>query len=200
MPSIEHIQLYMTAVWRMMTGRADGLRMLDLSVDGFWNSFFAIPVALPPLVVGWVGVVNDLGPDAAGLGGRLSVLLRLAAIDFACWVVPLAGLAAVAVQVRIGDRFVHYVVASNWGSALIAWLMLPPALLKLLAPSQVEMVSLFSLAMFVASAVLTWRLTNVALGKGAVVASATFAGMFFASLAIFFILQAALGLSDQFPG
>jgi hypothetical protein len=62
------------------------------------------------------------------------------------------------------------------------------------------MVSLFSLAMFVASAVLTWRLTNVALGKGAAVASATFAGMFFASLAIFFILQAALGLSDQFPG
>jgi hypothetical protein len=200
MPTAEQIQLYLTAAWRMMTGRADGLRMLDLSVDGFWNSFFAIPVALPPLVVGWVGVVNDLAAD--GFGGRLSVLLRLAVIDFACWVAPLAGLAAIAARVRLQDRFVHYVVASNWGSALVAWLMLPPALLRLVAPAQSEMVSVLSLVLFIASAVLTWRLTNVALGKGAAVASATFAGMFVASLAVFFILQAALGLTapDQFPG
>jgi len=56
--------------------------------------------------------------------------------------------------------------------------------------------------MFTASAVLTWRLTNVALGKGPAVASAIFAGMFFASLAIFFVLQAAFGLvpPDHFPG
>ena len=196
MPSVDQIQLYMAAAWRMMMGRTEGLRMLDLSADGFWNSFFAIPVALPPLVVGWVGVVNDYGAD--GFGGRLSVLLRLAAIDFACWVVPLAALAAVAAHVRIDDRFVHYVVASNWGTALVAWLMLPPAMLKLLAPSQGEIVSVFSLAMFIASAVLTWRLTNVALGKGPAVASATFAGMFLASLAVFFILQAVFGLAS--PG
>lgn len=200
MPTIEQIQLYLAAAWRMMMGRSDGLRMLDLSADGFWNSFFAIPVALPPLVVGWVGVVDDFGAD--GFGGRLSVLLRLAVIDFACWVVPLAGLAAVAARLRIADRFVHYVVASNWGSALVAWLMLPPAFLRLVAPSQTEMVSLLSLTLFVASAALTWRLTNVALGKGAAVASAVFAGMFFASLAVFVVLQAALGLDApaQLPG
>ena len=200
MPTTEQIQLYLTAAWRMMTGRADGLRMLDLSIDGFWNSFFALAVALPPLAVGWVGVANDLAAD--GLAGRLSVLLRLAVIDFACWVVPLAGLAAVAARIRLQDRFVHYVVASNWGSALVAWLMLPPALLRLLAPSQSELISMLSLALFIASVVLTWRLTNVALGKGAAVASATFAGMFLASLAVFFILEAALGLAapDQFPG
>ena len=116
--------------------------------------------------------------------------------------VPLAGLAAVAARVRLQDRFVHYVVASNWGSALVAWLMLPPALLRLAAPAQSDMVSAISLALFIASAVLTWRLTNVALGKGAAVASATFAGMFLASLAVFFILEVALGLAapDQFPG
>ena len=107
MPSIEEVHLYLTAAWRMMTGRADGLRMLDLSADGFWNSFFAIPVALPPLVVGWVGVVNDFGLDAADLSVRVALLLRLAMIDFACWVAPLAGLAAVARTVGLADRFVH---------------------------------------------------------------------------------------------
>ena len=48
MPSAENIQLYLTGAWRMMMGKADGLRLLDLSVDGFWNSFFAIVIALPP--------------------------------------------------------------------------------------------------------------------------------------------------------
>ncbi len=60
MPSAEEIQLYLTGAWRMMMGKADGLRLLDLSADGFWNSFFAIVIALPALIVGWVGVANEL--------------------------------------------------------------------------------------------------------------------------------------------
>ena len=43
----------------------DGLRLLDLSVDGFWNSFFAIVIALPPLAVSWVGAANDLSQLSA---------------------------------------------------------------------------------------------------------------------------------------
>ena len=35
----------LTGAWRLMLGKADGLRLLDLSADGFWNSFFAIVVA-----------------------------------------------------------------------------------------------------------------------------------------------------------
>ena len=60
MPSAEEIQQYLTGAWRMMMGKPDGLRLLDLSADGFWNSFFAIIVALPALFVGWVGVANDV--------------------------------------------------------------------------------------------------------------------------------------------
>ena len=59
--------------------------------------------------------------------GRLSV-----------WVLPLVGLALVAPRAGIGGRFVHYVVASNWASAIIAWLMLPAALIRLFLPSTNE--------------------------------------------------------------
>ena len=58
---VDEIQRYLTGAWRMMMGKADGLRLLDLSADGFWNSFFAIVVALPALIVGWVGVANEIG-------------------------------------------------------------------------------------------------------------------------------------------
>ncbi len=201
MPSTEEIQQYLTGVWRMMLGKADGLRLLDLSADGFWNSFFAMAVALPALIVGWVGVANEFGLSGE-VGSRISIVLRLVVIDFAAWVAPLAALAAAAPRAGVGDRFVHVVVSSNWASALIAWLMLPAPLLRMFFPAASDAASLLSLALFGVSMMLTWRVTNVAIGKGPAVASAVFAGMFLVSLAVLFMLQALFGLvapPDQIP-
>ncbi|TIQ90884.1 MAG: transporter, partial [Mesorhizobium sp.] len=167
--------------WRLMLGKADGLRQLDLSADGFWNSFFAIVVAAPALIVGWVGLANEIG-DPNAFAGRFSMLIRLATVDIVVWVLPLVGLALVAPRAGIGGRFVHYVVASNWASAIIAWLMLPAALIRLFLPSTNEFAVLASLLLFALSMILTWRMTNVAIGRGAAVGSAVFAGMFVASL------------------
>ncbi|MEW9834843.1 transporter [Mesorhizobium marinum] len=194
MPSAEEIQQYLTGAWRMMLGRADGLKMLDLSADGFWNSFFALVVAAPPLIVGWVGFANELA-GSAGFGGRLSTVLMVATIDLAIWVVPLLALAAVASRAGIADRFVHLVVAGNWSSALIAWIMLPPALLDLFAPSAAGVSVLLSFALFVLTLVLSWRMTNVALDKGPAVASAVFAGMFIVAVAVLLALQTAFGFA-----
>src|SRR5690606_10155805 len=105
--------------WRLMLGKADGMRLLDLSADGFWNSFFAIVVASPAMIVSWVGIANEIGdPDA--FAGRAGMVVKLAAIDIGTWVLPLAGLALIAPYAGIGGRFVHYVVASNWASAIVA--------------------------------------------------------------------------------
>ncbi|SJM28354.1 transporter [Mesorhizobium delmotii] len=183
----------LTGAWRLMLGKADGLRQLDLSADGFWNSFFAIIVAAPALIVGWVGLANEIG-DPNAFAGRFSMLIRLATVDIGAWVLPLVGLALVAPRAGIGGRFVHYVVASNWASAIIAWLMLPAALIRLFLPSTNEFAVLASLLLFALSMILTWRMTNVAIGRGAAVGTAVFAGMFVASLVILFGLQALLGI------
>src|SRR5690606_37691293 len=127
MPPTEEIQRYFSGVWRLMMGKPDGLRMLDLSVDGFWNSFFAIVVALPALVVGWVGIANEMA-GTLHFGLRLSLLMRFALADIGAWIVPLLLFAVAVRPVGLADRFVHYVVASNWASALFAWMMLPAAL------------------------------------------------------------------------
>ncbi|RWK54878.1 transporter [Mesorhizobium sp.] len=183
----------LNGAWRLMLGKADGLRQLDLSADGFWNSFFAIVVAAPALIVGWVGLANEIG-DPNAFAGRFSMLIRLATVDIVVWVLPLVGLALVAPRAGIGGRFVHYVVASNWASAIIAWLMLPAALIRLFLPSTNEFAVLASLLLFALSMILTWRMTNVAIGRGAAVGSAVFAGMFVASLVVLFVLQALLGI------
>ncbi|MEI9406484.1 transporter [Mesorhizobium argentiipisi] len=183
----------LAGAWRLMFGKADGLRLLDLSADGFWNSFFAIVVAAPALIVGWVGIANEIG-DPEAFAGRLGMLIRLATVDLGSWVLPLVALALVAPRAGIGGRFVHYVVASNWASAIIAWLMLPSALLRLFLPSSSEITSLLSLVLFALSMVLTWRMTNASIGKGAGVGTAVFIGMFVASLLVLFGLQALLGI------
>ncbi|MBZ9850495.1 transporter [Mesorhizobium sp. CA14] len=193
MLSADETYASLAGAWRLMFGKADGLRLLDLSADGFWNSFFAIVVAAPALIVGWVGIANEIGdPDA--FAGRLGMLIRLATVDLGSWVLPLVALALVAPRAGIGGRFVHYVVASNWTSAIIAWLMLPSALLRLFLPSSSEITSLLSLVLFALSMVLTWRMTNATIGKGPAVGTAVFVGMFVASLLVLFGLQALLGI------
>lgn len=183
----------LAGAWRLMFGKTDGLRLLDLTADGFWNSFFAIVVAAPALIVGWVELANEIG-DPNAFAGRLGMLIRLATVDIGSWVLPLVALALVAPRAGIGGRFVHYVVASNWASAIVAWLMLPSALVRLFFASSSEISNLVSLVLFALSMVLTWRMTNASIGKGAAVGTAVFVGMFVASLLVLFGLQALLGI------
>ncbi|MBB6469731.1 hypothetical protein HNQ96_005622 [Aminobacter lissarensis] len=190
----DEIEQNLAGAWRLMLGKADGLRLLDLSADGFWNSFFAILVAVPALVVGWAGVSNDVAVETASFAGRFGIVVRLAMVDIGAWVLPLIALALVAPRAGIGDRFVHYVVASNWASAIIAWLMLPAALTRMLFPAAQNLTMLLSLAVFALSLVFTWRMTNATIGKGAAIGSAVFTGMFFVSLLVLFSLQALLGI------
>jgi hypothetical protein len=196
MPSFEQVQQYLTGAARLMLGKADGLRMLDFSADGFWNSFFAMVVALPALMIGWVGLANDLEQMPDAIGSRFSILLRIAAIDFASWTGPLVLLALVITRTPIADRFARIVVAGNWGSAVIVWFMLPAPLLRLVYPAAESAASLLSLVLFAVSLLLTWRLTNLAVGKGPAIATAVFVGMFVSSIAILILLQSALGLAS----
>jgi hypothetical protein len=191
--SADETQASLNGAWRLMLGKADGVRLLDLSADGFWNSFYAMVVAVPALIVGWVGIANEIGdPDA--FAGRLAMLVKLATVDLGAWVLPLVALALIAPRAGIGGRFVAYVVASNWASAIIAWLMLPSALVRLFLPATDAIAGFVSLFCFLLSMVLTWRMTNATIGKGAAVGTAVFVGMFVASLLVLFGLQALLGI------
>lgn len=195
MPSAEEIHQYLYGAWRMMLGKADGLKQLDLSVDGFWNSFFAIAVALPALIVNWVTIADSYGDLAVNFDDRFAIFIRLGVIDLVAWLLPLAGLAAVVRTVNLADRYIHFVVASNWATAIVAWLMVPPAALLLFMPGQTDLAWFLSVAIFIASQIFVWRMTNVAIGKGAAVASAVYGGMLVASVVILIALQWLLGLA-----
>ena len=194
------IQRNLNGAWRVMRGRADGMRLLDTTAEGFWDSFFAIAVAAPALAVGWISSANDF-VSYETTASRLGVMLRLAVIDMSVWILPLVGLALVAGRAGIADRYVHYVVSGNWASALLVWMMLPPTILRLVLPQTADVATLLSLLLFLASLVLTWRQTNVALNRGPAAATALFVAMFVAALAVLVVLQSLMGLnpSSQMP-
>jgi hypothetical protein len=192
--SADETQASLTGAWRLMLGKVDGLKLLDLSADGFWNSFYAIVIAVPALIVGWVGIANEIG-DPNAFAGRFDMLVRLALVDLGSWVLPLLVFAFVAPRAGIGGRLVSYVVASNWSSAIVAWLMLPSALIRLFLPATDAVAGSVSLFSFLLAMVLTWRMTNAVIGRGAAVGIAVFAGMFVASLVVLFALQGLLGIT-----
>ena len=64
MPPGDDIQKYLYGAWQLLLGRREGMKLLDLSADGFWNSFYAIVLALPAMFVGWVSVTNGFGDQA----------------------------------------------------------------------------------------------------------------------------------------
>jgi len=194
MPSADYIQQSLSGAARLMAGRKDGVRFLDLSADGFWTSFFAIVISLPAMTVGWVTLANDLAFQGDSIGSRLSIVLRLAAIDMLAWVIPLGMLVLVSKLAGMANRLVHYVVASNWGAAICVWIMLPPSLVRLFWPDAGESLTAFSLGLFFFTMVLSWRLTNAVLDKGAAYATGVFSAMFFASLVVLFTLQGVFGL------
>lgn len=195
MPTADEIEIYLKGALRLMRGKADGLKMLDLSADGFWNSFFAVVLALPAFVVGWVAVANDLSRDPEIVGGRFSIFFRLGFIDVGTWLIPLALLALAAKPAGLANRFVAYVVATNWAQVIIVWMMAPPALLQLFVPQARAFVEFATLTLFFVALGLTWRLTNAVLARGPAAATALFAAMLIAALFVLLTLQALLGLT-----
>ena len=102
----------------------------------------------------------------------------------------------VAPRAGIGGRFVHYVVASNWalGDHRLADAAVGAAP-AVPVPASRGFAAWCRCVLFVLSMVLTWRMTNAVIGKGAAVGTAVFAGMFVASLVVLFGLQALLGIA-----
>ncbi|MBB5703116.1 hypothetical protein FHS76_003012 [Ochrobactrum daejeonense] len=194
MPSLDDIFRYFWGVWKMMLGRKDGLDYLDISAEGFWSSFFAIAVALPPLFASWVAYAADLtaGREEAGL--RLAIVTRAAFVDFAAWVIPLVIIGLLAKRIGIVTRYAAFVIATNWGSALLAWIFAPITLLQLFFPGRFDVATLFALIMFSLSILLSYRLTFVALQRPHSFAAPFFACVFFGSVFLTVLLQQVFGI------
>lgn len=147
-----------------MLGRPEGLRRLDLSPDGFWTSFFAIPVALPPTALSWIAYESLPHPAAAVPVGWALVYGAHALADLLGWLLPVVVLMSTARWIGFSRKIVPLVIATNWGGALMTW-AIAPYWLVLIATGDGGVAAALGLLVSIASIVLTVRLVSTAIGR-----------------------------------
>ena len=127
-PNFSEILGYLSGALQMMLGRSEGLRRLDLTADGFWTSFLAVPVALPPMALSWIEYEDVQRQVPVAGSGPAIVYGAHAVADLVAWVLPIALLMLVA---RASDRrrFRAYLVNVQCGCAR------PGCSLSLVCPS-----------------------------------------------------------------
>lgn len=194
MPSFEEIQYYFSAVWRTMAGHPEALNNLNTSADGFWRSFYAILVALPPMLIGWVEISARLIENSDDATLRLLATLKLGAVDMIIWLLPLVIIGLLSRSLGLERRFSTYVVATNWGTALFAWVYAPLSFLNLLLPSLSTIFAGIGFGVFVATLALSYRLTRAALQRPHSFAAPFFLTVLFSSIMLTIILQNLAGL------
>ena len=139
----------LSGAWDVMNGRAEGLRKLDLTIDGFWRSFGAVvlilPVALVALASERVAFAAHGGEAVALTGGYVVLRLIAVIVDWLTFPVILALLAR---PMGIAARFVPYIVARNWAAVLVAAMFAVPHLFHALGVLPTGMLPFVLLLLF----------------------------------------------------
>lgn len=113
----------LTGAWRLARLKPDGFAWFDLSADGFWRSFLAMPVAAP-LFLGFVAAQAGGGPLDAG-----TLVVQLLSY-LVVWCLFLGLMVPFARFFGLGPGYVPFVVAYNWAQVLMLMLFLPLTLLR----------------------------------------------------------------------
>lgn len=164
LPSLPEIARYFTGAARLMAGYRDGLDRLDLSADGFWRSFAAIIVALPPTVLSWLEFERVERAGLAAGGHETTAYAAHALADLTAWLLPILVMMTAARHLGFTRKIVPFVIATNWGGALLTWAFSPFFLLLMFTGPNAAM-QLLGILISAASIVLTVRLIVQATGS-----------------------------------
>jgi hypothetical protein len=120
MPTREEIRRSLAGAWQLFLSRPEGMRLFDLSIEGFWRSFGAIWLVLPAYGLAAAaqydqyltdGVADDLP------GGFTYVVDKAIAIGLDWIALPII-LALLAGRLGIARTYPAYMVARNWTAVI----------------------------------------------------------------------------------
>ncbi|MFB9949952.1 hypothetical protein ACFFP0_13890 [Rhizobium puerariae] len=123
MPSYHEVRLYLSGLWLLIKGDAQGFRLLDISDRGMLRSFWAFIWCLPAAVVSWFwwrSYLLEGMPSGARIGGLFFV--RMGMLEVFNWLMPLVLAGLLCAILGIGRKFVPIVVTVNWLSVPFAYL------------------------------------------------------------------------------
>ena len=159
-PSFQETASSLRAASRLFLLDAEAMAGFNLSIEGFWRSFFAAVFGLPYyILVLWAPYRDgEVGLAAAALAYVLGWGLFPA---LAAWLARILDL---------GHNYVAYIIAFNWAGALVPQPLLLLALAHMTGILGEDGYSTVSLGLFVAFLWYGWAVTRIGLGTGAITA------------------------------
>jgi hypothetical protein len=148
---------------RLIQREADGFHAFDTSIGGFWRSFAAIGLTAPA----FVALLAERRLDAGLAAGRLlddpGLVLQEAFIYVAAWVTfPLLMIGFVRLM-GLQRRYVGYVVAYNWSSVILTFVLAFPATLHVLGLATATHAAFYTFAFGIVLLHYRWFLARTAL-------------------------------------
>ncbi len=129
-PSLDHIVRALKGAWLLFLWDPKGATYFDQSIRGFWQSFFA-PIAMAPIYVFALVELRVLSDQIIREAPEnVPALSELPSLDAYLWVNMIAYFVSIAIFplimvfivrfLRLGSRYVTFIIAYNWASPVIA--------------------------------------------------------------------------------
>ncbi|MEM1375990.1 MAG: hypothetical protein AAGG69_01240 [Pseudomonadota bacterium] len=145
-------------VLRIVRGDASALNDMDISADGFWRSFWAMAFAFPALFFTWVASAQDL--MAQGVVGSLaSLIVKEVGIELFAWLLPIFAFALLLPRLGLGNSFTPLIIARNWLTAILSYVVAAVLLAETLIPSAGD--GALILLFFIVLGVSLWMVTRI---------------------------------------
>ena len=162
-PRPAEVNYYLTGIVDMARGDRGGLAYLDKSARGFWRSFWALFYALPAYIYSWFHdrtVFQANNPETV-VGA--DYIVRSALADAAGLVVSLVVVALLARPLGMTDRFVQWVIASNWLSLPLAYIAGVVLMVTTVLGTHGSLTFLLMIVLIVGVLVVSYRVYKIAL-------------------------------------
>ncbi len=144
-------------------GRTEALQQFDLSANGFWRSFYALPISMALGVASYLvislfsAVISFLNTGEFSIWGTTEAIFLLFALGLVV-IFPVLHWAAFAYitgrfsnNLGIRETYSSYIIVRNWSAVLLACLGLLVEMLTRLTGAQQLGIVLSYIAMFVGS-------------------------------------------------
>ncbi|RWX76851.1 hypothetical protein EPK99_14360 [Neorhizobium lilium] len=196
MPSYHEVRLYLSGLWLLVKGDAQGFRLLDISNRGITRSFWAYLWCVPAMAVSWGWMrLSFLQASPPETRAGFPFFLRLAMIEAINWIVPLILIGALCLLLGLARKFPAIVVAMNWLSVPFAYVSAVLMLGVTLLPGASHLFAVLEMALLFAGVACSSRILRLICGPETLTVTAMVLLLFVPDWLLTVVLQQYLGIS-----